>query len=42
MDFALRGKVRVHVERGDLADINAVFSRLERGEVTGRMVLGFR
>lgn len=41
MDFALRGAVRVHAERGVIGDINDVFDRLERGDVVGRVVLGF-
>lgn len=41
MEFALRGKVRAHVERGVLNDINDVFARLEHGTVEGRVVLGF-
>jgi propanol-preferring alcohol dehydrogenase len=37
--LAQQGKLRSHVERHPLADINTVFARLARGEVDGRAVL---
>jgi propanol-preferring alcohol dehydrogenase len=37
--LAEQGRLRGHVERHALADINAVFERLERGQIDGRAVL---
>ncbi len=37
--LAGQGRLRGHIERHPLADINTVFERLERGEIEGRAVL---
>ncbi|OHV09688.1 alcohol dehydrogenase AdhP [Kushneria phosphatilytica] len=39
--FAAEGKVRTHIHKAKLEDINQVFSDLEAGQVDGRMVLTF-
>lgn len=39
--FALEGKVKAHITKAPLGDINAIFSRLAAGKVGGRMVLDF-
>jgi propanol-preferring alcohol dehydrogenase len=39
LDFAGRGKVASHFSWARLADINEVFSQMERGEIDGRIVL---
>lgn len=39
--FALEGKVKAHITKAPLGDINAIFSRLAAGKVDGRMVLDF-
>jgi propanol-preferring alcohol dehydrogenase len=39
IDFAAEGKVRAHVHRSTLEDINAVFASLKAGTVDGRIVL---
>jgi propanol-preferring alcohol dehydrogenase len=39
--FAAEGKVRAHIEKRSLADINAIFAALEAGKVDGRIVLDF-
>ena len=41
LDFAVRGKVKADIELQPLAAINAVFDRLEKGEVPSRVVLEF-
>ncbi len=37
--FAAEGKVRAKIATVPLSDINAVFDRLRRGEIEGRIVL---
>jgi propanol-preferring alcohol dehydrogenase len=37
--FAEQGKVKAHVHRTSLENINDVFAALKRGHVDGRMVL---
>ena len=37
--FAADGKVRAHIHRAKLEDINQVFSDLKAGSVDGRMVV---
>jgi len=39
LEFAAEGKVRAHIERAKLADINKVFDRLKASHVEGRIVL---
>jgi propanol-preferring alcohol dehydrogenase len=39
LDFAARGKVRATYETQPLEAINAVFNRLESGDINGRVVL---
>lgn len=39
LDFVARGKVVPQVEVGKLEDVGEVFGRLERGEVSGRVVV---
>jgi propanol-preferring alcohol dehydrogenase len=39
IEFAAEGKVRAHIHRATLQDINRVFSDLKAGKVDGRMVL---
>lgn len=39
--FAARGRVRAEIQKAPLEDINAIFSKLRRGEIEGRMVLDF-
>ncbi len=37
--FATEGKVKSHITTAPLSDINAIFERLKKGEIEGRMVL---
>jgi propanol-preferring alcohol dehydrogenase len=37
--FAAEGKVRAHIHKAELENINQVFQSLEAGNVDGRMVL---
>jgi alcohol dehydrogenase, propanol-preferring len=39
LDFAAAGKVRATIETARLADINAVFDRMHKGRIEGRVVL---
>jgi propanol-preferring alcohol dehydrogenase len=39
LQFAAEGKVKAHIHRAKLGDINRVFADLEAGKVDGRMVL---
>lgn len=39
IEFAAEGKVRAHIHKTKLDDINRVFSDLEAGKVDGRMVM---
>ena len=39
--FATEGKVRSAITKAPLADINAIFERMESGKIEGRMVLDF-
>lgn len=39
LDFAADGKVRAHIHRDRLANINQIFSSLREGKVDGRIVL---
>lgn len=41
LDFAAEGKVRAHIQRERLDNINAVLTDLRNGNVSGRMVLTF-
>jgi propanol-preferring alcohol dehydrogenase len=40
LDFAARGKVKAIIEEKRLEDINDIFSDMEKGEITGRIVMG--
>jgi propanol-preferring alcohol dehydrogenase len=42
LDFAADGKVHAHVHSSRLEDINAVFERMRRGGIGGRIVLDVR
>jgi propanol-preferring alcohol dehydrogenase len=39
IDFAAHGQVRATVEAGKLEDINAIFHRMHKGQINGRIVL---
>jgi alcohol dehydrogenase, propanol-preferring len=39
IDFASEGKVRAHIHKARLDDINQIFGDLEAGKVDGRMVI---
>lgn len=39
LDFAAEGKVRAHIHRDRLENINAIFAALKAGDVDGRIVL---
>jgi propanol-preferring alcohol dehydrogenase len=39
LDLAVAGKLRCRVETQPLADVNAVFARMQRGNIAGRVVL---
>lgn len=39
LEFAAEGKVRAHIHKAKLADINQVFSDLKAGKVDGRIVI---
>jgi alcohol dehydrogenase, propanol-preferring len=39
IDFASEGKVRAHIHKARLDDINQIFRDLEAGKVDGRMVI---
>jgi len=39
VEFAADGKVRAHIHKAKLADINRVFADLKAGQVDGRIVL---
>jgi propanol-preferring alcohol dehydrogenase len=39
LDFAADGKVRAHIHRDRLKNINQIFSSLREGKVDGRIVL---
>ena len=41
LDFAARGKVRATVTTDRLENINAVFERMKKGEIEGRVLLDF-
>jgi propanol-preferring alcohol dehydrogenase len=41
LEFAAEGKVRAHIHKASLTDINRVFSDLKEGRVDGRIVLDF-
>ncbi len=41
LEMAASGKIRCRVETGDLNDINDIFDRMRRSEITGRVVLKF-
>jgi alcohol dehydrogenase, propanol-preferring len=40
LEFAAEGKVRAHIHRAKLEDINRVFADLKAGQVDGRIVIG--
>jgi propanol-preferring alcohol dehydrogenase len=40
--FAGEGQVKATIERLPLESINDVFSRLKKGQVNGRVVVGFK
>jgi propanol-preferring alcohol dehydrogenase len=42
LDFAVRGKVKANIEVQPLAEINTIFSRLQRGDVAARIVIDFK
>ena len=39
LELAAQGQLRCHIEEVPLADANAVFERMRRGQINGRMVL---
>ena len=39
IDFASEGRVRAHIHKARLDDINQIFDDLEAGKVDGRMVI---
>ena len=39
LDFAALGKVRATVERARIEDVNAIFERMHKGQIEGRVVL---
>lgn len=39
IDFAAQGKVRANIETAPLSEINDVFSKMEKGQINGRIVL---
>ncbi len=39
IDFAAEGKVKSHYSWGKLDDINAIFDRMKKGEIDGRVVM---
>jgi len=39
LEFAARGKVKAIIEEKQLEDINDIFSDMEKGEITGRIVM---
>ena len=39
VEFAAEGKVRAHIHKAKLEDINSVFTELKAGRVDGRIVL---
>jgi len=41
VEFATEGKVRAHIHKAKLEDINTIFDNLEKGKVDGRMVITF-
>ena len=42
LDFAVRGKVKATIEVQPLTEINAIFARLQRGDVAARIVIELR
>ncbi|RFB76564.1 alcohol dehydrogenase AdhP [Methylovirgula sp. 4M-Z18] len=41
VQFAAEGKVKAHIHKAKLEDINTIFDNLDRGRVDGRMVMTF-
>ncbi|WP_305846079.1 zinc-binding dehydrogenase [Photobacterium kishitanii] len=41
LDFAAQGKVKTNIEVRKLEEINTIFEELEKGSVTGRIVMDF-
>ena len=41
IQFAAEGKIRPHVHKMQLEDINDVFAKLRAGKIDGRMVMTF-
>ncbi|WP_419835738.1 hypothetical protein [Endozoicomonas atrinae] len=41
LDFAAMGKVKTDIQVRKLEEINQIFDELEKGEVTGRIVMDF-
>jgi len=41
VEFATEGKVKAHIHKAKLEDINTIFDNLEKGKVDGRMVITF-
>ena len=39
IDFATQGKVRAHIEKAKLDDINTIFERMHKGKIQGRVVM---
>lgn len=42
LDFAVKGKVKADIELQPLSEINAIFKRLEQGDVPARVVIEFK
>ncbi|PTB30932.1 alcohol dehydrogenase AdhP [Photobacterium phosphoreum] len=41
LDFAAQGKIKTNIEVRKLEEINTIFDELEKGEVTGRIVMDY-
>ncbi len=42
LDFAVKGKVKADIELQPLSEINAIFKRLEDGDVAARVVIEYK
>jgi propanol-preferring alcohol dehydrogenase len=42
LDFYARGLIHPTVTSASLDDVNAVFERMERGQIDGRIVIDYR
>jgi alcohol dehydrogenase, propanol-preferring len=39
VDFAANGPVKSRIEKQPLENVNAIFARMKKGQITGRVVL---